>query len=189
MSYSSFSYDRNNSVGSEQSGYQLTLRDKEYRDISLAFEPNPMNGDITIIRNERAINNAIKNIVMTIVGEKPFSYQYGSRVNDYLFDVVDDASAGLLQDEIERAILLSEPRVTFDEPTNDEVMGYNGYNRTDIVRENPTRNAELSLVYGTKLGVFVDLDPNQNALFVEIRYRIVGDEKIYQLQQILYPTR
>lgn len=185
MSNSSFSYEGTGSGA----GYQLTLRDKEYRDISLAFEPNPLNGDITILRNERAINNAMKNIVLTIVGEKPFNHDFGSRVNAFLFDVVDDASAGLLQDEIERAILLSEPRVTFAEPTSSEITGYSGYYKSNTVRQETKESAQLSLVYGQKLGVFVQVQPDQNAMEVTIRYRIVGDEKVYEVQQILYPTR
>ena len=84
---------------------------KKFVDISLSFEPNPVTGDLTVLKNERAINNAIKNIVMTVPGEMAFNAEYGSRVSDYLFDLFDAGTAGMLNLEIRRAINYNEPRV------------------------------------------------------------------------------
>lgn len=63
-----------------------------------------------MLKDERAINNSIKNIVLTIPGEVPFNRDMGSKVNDYLFDLVDDGTAGTLMLEIRRAIAFNEPR-------------------------------------------------------------------------------
>lgn len=83
---------------------------KKFIDISLAFTPNPVTGDLSVLKDERAINNSIKNIVLTIPGEVPFNRDMGSKVNDYLFDLVDDGTAGTLMLEIRRAIAFNEPR-------------------------------------------------------------------------------
>ena len=91
--------------------YELTKKDKTYIDLSLAFEPSALNHDITTLQNERAINNAIKNIIMTVPLEVPFNRNFGSKVSDYLFNVIDEASAGTLYLEIERSINFCEPRV------------------------------------------------------------------------------
>lgn len=80
-------------------------------DVSLSFEPNAVTGDITLLKNERAINNSVKNIIMTVPTEVPFNSDYGSRVSDYLFETIDEGTAGLLTLEIERAINYNEPRV------------------------------------------------------------------------------
>ena len=80
-------------------------------DISLAFEPNAVTGDITTLTNERAINNSLKNIIMMIPGEVPFQHDIGSQVSNYLFELVDDGTAGLLTLEIKRSIKYNEPRV------------------------------------------------------------------------------
>lgn len=90
---------------------QLTRKTKAFVDISLAFEPNPVTKDISVLTNERAINNAIKNLVQTIPGEAAFHYNVGSSVRSYLFDVVDDGTAGLIRNEVERTITFNEPRV------------------------------------------------------------------------------
>ena len=93
----------------------LRRKIKNFVDISLAFEPNPVTGDLSLLKDERAINNAVKNIIMTIPGEVVFNRDFGSKVSDYLFDLVDVGTAGLLKLEIERAINFNEPRVELQE--------------------------------------------------------------------------
>ena len=107
----------------QASGIMLSRRDKTYIDISLAWEPNPLNGDITTLRDVRAINNSLKNIVMTTPLETPFNANFGSQVNSLLFDPVDLATAGILELEIRRAIEGDEKRVkvenVFVKPNSD----------------------------------------------------------------------
>ena len=58
---------------------QLTRKTKAFVDISLAFEPNPVTGDLSILTNERAINNSLRNLVETIPGEAAFDHETGSK--------------------------------------------------------------------------------------------------------------
>ena len=90
---------------------QLRKKDKTFVDISLAFEPNPITGDITVLLDARAINNSIKNLILIAPSEVPFDRDIGSSVREYLFDLIDMGTAGLLQMEIERSIKFGEPRV------------------------------------------------------------------------------
>lgn len=92
-------------------GYLGSRKVNPLTDISLSFEPNPVTGDLTVLTNERAINNAIKNIIMTVPIEVPFDRDMGSKVADYLFEFVDPGTAGMLHLEIQRAIKYNEPRV------------------------------------------------------------------------------
>ena len=94
--------------------YELARKDKTYIDISLAFQPSPLTDDITVLTNERAINNSLKNIVLFMPGEVPFNHDIGSTTQRYLFDIADEGMATLLAMEIERACLFCEPRITFD---------------------------------------------------------------------------
>ena len=94
---------------------QLTRKIKAFVDISLAFEPNPVTGDLSVLTNERAINQSIRNLVETIPGEAAFNYNVGSNARDYIFEIVDDGTAGLLRNEIERTINFNEPRVRLDD--------------------------------------------------------------------------
>ena len=92
-------------------GIRLTKKDKSYVDISLAFTPSPVTGDLTLLENERAINNAVKTIIMTAPNEVVFNRNFGSSISTYLFDFVDDGTAGLINLEIKRSIQFNEPRV------------------------------------------------------------------------------
>ena len=132
--------------------YRLTRKDKTYIDVSLAFEPNPITKDLTVITDERAINNSLKNIMMISPLERPFNRDFGSRIRDYLFEVIDFGTAGLVDQEIRRSIRFNEPRVKIVE-----------------------------------LKVTPAFD--QNAFDVFLKYKIVGSEKLFIVEQVLQPTR
>lgn len=173
--------DSYSASSSNEFKYVLKRKDKSYIDLSLSFEPSPVTNDITILTNERAINNSLKNIVMFLPSEVPFDHNVGSNVTRYLFDIVDDATAALLSQEITRAILFCEPRVTF-EPSSAEYMNDN--EAIDI-------DAGVSYNNSTRydLGVQVSIVPDKNEFDVRVAYRIVGGEKIFRFATILTPTR
>ena len=163
------------------SGIKLDKKDKTYLDLSLAFKPSPLTMDITLLKNERAINNSIKNIVMFLPLEVPFNRDIGSNATRYLFDLVDEASAGLLSQEIERAILFCEPRVTFDQPSQSELT-VSEYQSVDFSRTD-------ELFMQDDLGVTVISDLEANVYEVTVKYRIIGSVRRIVVQQILTPTR
>lgn len=84
---------------------------RSFKDISLSFDMHPITKDILAIKNEVAINRAIKNIVETLPTERFFS-SVGSDVKTSLFDFVDYGTASILQLQIETAITNWEPRAT-----------------------------------------------------------------------------
>ena len=95
--------------------YSISRPYKQFIDVSLAFEANPLTGDITVLKNERAINNSIKNIILSLPGETPFNYDMGSRVTGYLFENPDPGTRSLLSQEIRRAIGYNEPRAEIED--------------------------------------------------------------------------
>jgi len=82
-----------------------------FKDVSMTFQANPLNGDLIGLKNENAIARALRNIVFTLPGEKFFNENFGSQISASLFENVDDISAGAIKDEIEQAIINYEPRV------------------------------------------------------------------------------
>ena len=75
----------------------LSKKDKVYVDISLSFDPTSNTGDITVLKNERAINNSLRNIMNIAAGDVLFQHDIGSSVNNYLFDSIDPGTAGVLE--------------------------------------------------------------------------------------------
>lgn len=92
----------------------LTSKNRTFVDISLDFTPNPLTGDLTTLKNSRAINNSIKNIILIHPNEVPFNRDMGSTVSRLLFEMCDDFTASLLEDEIKRAIRFNEPRADLE---------------------------------------------------------------------------
>tara|TARA_Y100000004_G_scaffold142428_1_gene161988 strand:- start:3152 stop:3538 length:387 start_codon:yes stop_codon:yes gene_type:complete len=82
-----------------------------YSDISLSFSKHPVTNDIGKITNVSAITNAMRNILTTRLGERPFEPDYGSRIYDSLFELVDAISLDLLASAAREALEFWEPRI------------------------------------------------------------------------------
>ena len=84
---------------------------KGFKDISMSFEVNPINEDLISVKDRTAIARSIRNLVLTVPGERFFNPDLGSRVSELLFDVMDDISGASIRDEIDETITKYEPRV------------------------------------------------------------------------------
>ncbi len=160
---------------SDPAGIKLSRKNKTYKDISLSWgkdDLNPKTNDILTIKNEVAINTSIRNIIQTYPLETVFNRDFGSQVITYLFDLVDEATAGMLKNEIERAIDFCEPRVELVAPN----MLTTGLNYHGVIKDENE-------------AVYVEAQPQQNQFFVRITYQIVGTDKVFFVDQILTPTR
>ena len=88
------------------------MASKAFKDINLSFKRHPVTNDVVTIRDEDAIKRSVKNIIFTILGEKPFEPRFGSVVNEALFDLTTKYDEILIQDEIKSSVLKFEPRIT-----------------------------------------------------------------------------
>ena len=88
-----------------------------FKDISASFQINPLNDDLIALKNENAIARALKNLVLTVPGEKPFQPDVGSNVSALLFENFDNLTAQSIQSEIENTINNFEPRVRLNKVT------------------------------------------------------------------------
>lgn len=84
---------------------------RQFKDISLSLQVNPLNYDIIGIKNETAIARSIRNLVLTLPGERFFNQNLGSKASKSLFENIDDVSASIIQNEIRNSIENYEPRV------------------------------------------------------------------------------
>jgi len=84
---------------------------KGFKDLSMSFQISPLNYDLLAIKNETAIARSIRNLVLTLPGERFFNENLGSKVNRILFDNIDDFTASVVRDEIQNVIDTYEPRI------------------------------------------------------------------------------
>ena len=87
------------------------MASRAFKDINLSFKRHPVTNDVVAIRNEDAIKRSVKNIVFTILGEKPFDPTFGSVMNDSLFELSTNLSEISISDEIKSSLSRFEPRI------------------------------------------------------------------------------
>ena len=87
------------------------MASKAFKDINLSFKRHPVTNDLVVIKNEDAIKKSVKNIIFTILGEKPFEPNFGSVINESLFDLNTNLSEVRVSDEIRSSLLNYEPRI------------------------------------------------------------------------------
>ena len=86
-------------------------RSKSFKDFSVNFARNPFTDDLSVVHNDNSIKQAVKNIILTSPGEKPFQPLVGSSVSRLLFEPLDAFSADTIAEEIRTTINQYEPRV------------------------------------------------------------------------------
>ena len=81
-----------------------------YKDLPLDFTAHPVTGDVRSIKNEVAIKNSLRNLLSTKKGSKPFFPQYGTNLQNHLFNNINAFTKRTIQKEIQDAVRLFEPR-------------------------------------------------------------------------------
>jgi phage baseplate assembly protein W len=100
---------------------------KLYSDLDLNFTIHPVKKDINVHKDEMAVINALKNLILTNHYERPFQPDLGSNVRKLLFENLDIVTAGALEKEISQTITNFEPRVqilNISVAPNDEKNSY-----------------------------------------------------------------
>ena len=87
------------------------MASRAFKDINLSFKRHPVTNDVITIRDEDAIKRSVKNIIFTILGEKPFEPEFGSVINDSLFELNTSLNEMRVADEIKQSLLNYEPRI------------------------------------------------------------------------------
>ena len=90
----------------------MSLISKSFRDFSLTFEKNAVTNDILSLKNEAAIKESVKNIVLYNFYEKPFDPFFGGNIIGLLFENSTPTIVLEVKNRIEQSIEIHEPRVT-----------------------------------------------------------------------------
>ena len=87
------------------------MASRAFKDINLSFKRHPVTNDVLTVSDEDAIKRSVKNIIFTILGEKPFEPNFGSVINQSLFDLNTSLNEIRVSDEIQQSLLNYEPRI------------------------------------------------------------------------------
>ena len=88
---------------------------KQFKDISASFQINPLNRDLIQLKNANAIARSIRNLIMTVPGERPFNPVLGSQVTSLLFENLDKLTASSIKSGIINTLTNFEPRIRLNE--------------------------------------------------------------------------
>lgn len=86
-------------------------RSRRFDDLLISMKKNAFTDDVSVVKNDNAIKQSIKNLVLTNPGEKHFQPNVGSRVFNLLFEPLDAFTADAVKDEVINTINQYEPRV------------------------------------------------------------------------------
>ena len=93
----------------------MPTRSKSFRDVILSFKRHPITNDLVVLRNEDAIKRSVHNIVFTIIGEKPFRRDFGTVVNQSLFELDTSLNMLAIEKQITSSLSRFEPRIKLND--------------------------------------------------------------------------
>lgn len=89
----------------------VTSRTKNYSDLNLSLQLHPTRKDIIPLKDDAAVRNAIKNLILTNTYERPFHPELGANLRGLLFEPADAITRIAIKDQIESLLADQEPRV------------------------------------------------------------------------------
>ena len=103
-------------------------RSKQWSDLDLSLTLHPIRKDIMPLRDDAALRNSIKNLLLTNFYERPFNMGIGANMRALLFEPADSITRIAIRDNIARTISDHEPRVELIYIKVDDQADSNAYN-------------------------------------------------------------
>lgn len=100
---------------------------RSFKDLDLSFKIHPIRKDINIHKNEYAVINSVKNLILTNHYERPFQPEIGSNIRRLLFEQVDSVTAAQIERDIVETVNNFEPRVKVSKVIASAAPDDNGY--------------------------------------------------------------
>ena len=139
----------------------------KYKDFNLKFYPHPITGDIGYVTNDKAIGQAIKNLVLNGRYDSFYQTEKSGRVYHSLFENFDPIVLRALEDDIRRVINNYEPRAVLDSVTINQFSEQ--YEQKENIRyESVDKQASRGI--------------DQNRLDIRIVYRPINSTEVVELK-------
>lgn len=90
---------------------RIVSKKKPWRDLDLSLKIHPIRKDIIPLKDDAAIKNAVKNLLVSNFFERPFQPTLGANLRGLLFEPADAITKIDLREGIERVLRDHEPRI------------------------------------------------------------------------------
>lgn len=126
----------------------VVTRKKPWADLDLALSLHPIRKDIVPLKDDAAIKNAVKNLILTNIYERPFQPQLACNLRGLLFEPADAITRVSLREKIQDVIRDYEPRVSINYINIKNDSNRNAWNVTinfKIKEFNTNTNVQIGL--------------------------------------------
>ena len=106
---------------------RIVSKKKPHRDLDLSLKIHPIRKDIIPLKDDAAIKNAIKNLLITNFYERPFQDDLGANLRGLLFEPADVFTNIELRDQIGTVIEKYEPRASVNSIDITDNVNTNSY--------------------------------------------------------------
>jgi len=111
-----------------------SLKKITYRDFDLQFRRHPSTGRLLMKKEDEAVKQALKNLILTNHYERPFRPEFGGNVRARLFDLFTSFTQADFQNIIINAIENYEPRAIVDNSSVNVIENPDGNSMTITIR-------------------------------------------------------
>jgi len=121
----------------------VVSKKKAWRDLDLSLKIHPIRKDIIPLKDDAAIKNAVKNLLVSNFYERPFQDDLGANLVGLLFEPASILTNILLRNSIRDVLIKYEPRIATTSITITDLPDQNSYNILVKfrIKENDTASA------------------------------------------------
>jgi len=87
---------------------------REFLGTGWQFPVHIVEGNFALVKEDEDIREAIVIILSTTPGERVMHPEFGCGIHEYVFSVINSNNLLLIEDEVKKALVLYEPRITVD---------------------------------------------------------------------------
>jgi len=106
---------------------KIVSKKKPHRDLDLSLKIHPIRKDIIPLKDDAAIKNAVKNLLISNFYERPFQSDLGANLRGLLFEPAGILTNIQMRDNIRFCVEKYEPRVSVDSIDITDVVDENRY--------------------------------------------------------------
>ena len=128
------------SISGDLSKARVVARKKGFRDLDLSLKIHPIRKDVIALKDDNAIKNAVRNLLVSNFFERPFQPSLGANLRGLLFEPAGGITEMNLKENIERVLIRHEPRIEVIQVIVNNMEDQNAYNCVVVfkIKENDT---------------------------------------------------
>ena len=111
-----------------------SIKELVFSDLPIEFTSHPITKKLVVKKNESAVKQALKNLILTNFYERPYKPLFGGNISALLFENLDLSTASDLEQQIKLAVQNYEPRVELYEVNVQPNYDQNRFDVTIVFR-------------------------------------------------------